>query len=200
MKRNIPFILIFLGLLLPAALWGQPGPGGDEGVYTDLKLALENKAAVKHLNLSGQKLKKFPKEILELYNLESLDLSKNKLEKLPDDIGKLKKLTVLNLSNNKIEELPAGIGDLKRLMSLNLYHNAVWKLPNELGQLTKLEYLYLNGNPIFRLPETMKACSSLKFLDLRRTEFSEGDKNALREMFPGVDIYFDSGCTCGPNN
>jgi len=172
----------------------------EEGTYTDLKIAIENKSKVKHLNLSGQKLKKVPKEVFEFYNLETLDISRNKIEKFPVELTKMKKLTEIDFSANKLDELPKEIGEMKRLQKINLFRNKIWKIPPELGNLVKLEYLNLSGNPIFRLPDELKNCTSLRFMDLRNTDMTEADRNAVKDSFPGVEIYFTGGCNCGPNN
>lgn len=190
--KNFIICIFFLGCVVISY--------SQEGVYTDLKLAVENKSKVKQLILSGQKLKKIPKEVFELYNLELLDVSRNKIETFPVELIKLKKLEEIDLSNNKIEALPEEIREMKRMRKMDLTRNKIWKLPKELGELQKLETLILSKNPIFRLPEEMKNCTSLQYVDLRFTDIVEGERNHIVEMLPGVTIIFDSGCNCGPNN
>lgn len=192
------FLIAFSGNLIPAN--AQDGIFREEILYTDLKLALENPLKVKRLSLSGKKLTKFPKEILQFKNLIELDLSKNKLEKLPAEIGQLTRLEDLNLAMNKLEELPEEICDLKRLRKLDLRKNKVWRLPARLGDLKKLEYLNLNGNPLFRLPDSIVQCVNLKYLDMRNTDTSEGDRESIRNMLPEVEIFFSNSCNCGPNH
>lgn len=200
MKSVISYLILiaFAGCLLPVQ--AQDGIFKEEILYTDLKLALENPLRVKRLSLSGKKLTKFPKEIIQFKNLVELDLSKNKLEKLPAEIGQLTKLEELNLAMNKLEELPVELCDLKRLRKLDIRKNKVWKLPARLGDLKKLEYLNLNGNPLFRLPESIVQCVNLKYLDMRNTETSEGDREGIRNLLPEVEIFFSNGCNCGPNH
>jgi leucine-rich repeat protein SHOC2 len=191
-------IIVFTGTVLPVK--AQDGIFKEEILYTDLKLALENPLKVKRLSLSGNKLTKFPKEILQFKNLVELDLSKNKLEKIPSEIGQLTRLEELNLAMNKLEELPVEVCDLKRLRKLDLRKNKVWKLPARLGDLKKLEYLNLNGNPLFRLPETIVQCTELRYLDLRNTDIGEGERESIRSMLPEVEIFFSNSFNCGPNN
>ncbi|MBE2247657.1 MAG: leucine-rich repeat domain-containing protein [Candidatus Competibacteraceae bacterium] len=192
------FICIFL--ISQFSVWSQPGTYREEILYTDLKLALEHPLKVKRLSLSGKKLKKVPKEIFEFKNLVELDLGKNRIEKLPDEWGTFTKLEDLNLSMNRLTELPASLTQLKRLRKLDLRKNKIWKLPNDLGELKKLEYLNLNGNPLFKLPDSIQYCNSLQYLDMRNTETSEGDKELIKSMLPGVNIFFSNGCNCGPNH
>lgn len=57
------------------------------------------------LVLSDCKLKKMPRSILKLSNLNYLDLSNNNIEFIPIEIGQLKKLTTLKYDNTKCHPL-----------------------------------------------------------------------------------------------
>lgn len=200
-------IQILLGILLSfsLALFAQPNVGaqntyGEESTFTDLKLALEYKGQVKHLDLSNQKLKKIPNEVFEFQNLKTLNLSNNKLTELPKEIGLLPKLEELDLSKNKIEEIPKEIGKLIRLSILKLRGNKLYDLPKEIGELARLETVDFNGNPIWRLPKEISSCTNLKFMDIRNTEINKDEVPFIQSILPGVEIFYTDGCNCGPGN
>ncbi|CBI36184.3 unnamed protein product, partial [Vitis vinifera] len=74
------------------------------------------------LNVTGDKLKKFPSGFFQFMPLiRVLDLSNNdNFNELPTGIGKLGTLRYLNLSSTKIRELPIELSNLKNLMTLLL--------------------------------------------------------------------------------
>lgn len=117
-------------------------------VYTSLEKAVANPSKVYKLNLSNQKLKEFPKEILLFENLQELNLSNNSIQDLPAEINRLKNLQVLNLSNNKIKKLPATIGDLKELQTFYLSKNKLIYFPNEIRGLDKLRLIDVSRNDL----------------------------------------------------
>lgn len=197
-------LLLCIFLCFSFALFAQPvviaQTYNEESIFTDLKSALEYKGQVKHLNLSGQKLKKIPQEVFEFPNLKTLDLSRNKLTILPAEIGLLLKLEELDVTSNKIEDMPKEIGKLNRLRILKFRNNKLYSLPKEIGELGRLEVVDFNGNPIWRLPTEFKSCMNLKFMDLRNTEIDKGEVPNIKLMFPGVEIFYTDGCNCGPGN
>jgi Leucine-rich repeat (LRR) protein len=196
---SVLFCFTLIGSLT-GELYAQTGTESEESVFTDLKAALEYKGQVKHLNLSGQKLKKIPKEVFEFPNLRTLDLSNNKITEIPKEIGLLTKLEQLNLTKNKIDELPKEIGSLKRLLILKFRNNGLFTLPKEIGELVRLETVDFNGNPLWRFPEEFRKCTNLKFMDIRNTEIDKNEFTYIKTMFPGVEIFFTDGCNCGPGN
>ncbi len=201
MKKNLlAFLFICFNLTLFAQDTIHAQTYGEESVFTDLKAALEYKGQVKHLDLSGQKLKKIPKEVFEFPNLKTLNLSKNKITVLPAELGLLTKLEELDLTNNKVEDLPKEIGKLTRLRVLKFRNNKLYSLPNEIGELGRLETADFNGNPIWRLPEEFRSCTNLKFLDLRNTDIDKGELPYIKLMFPGSEVFFTNDCNCGPGH
>ncbi len=201
-KRILLNGCLCLSLLIAThiGVFAQPITESEESVFTDIKLALEYKGQVKHLNLSNQKLKKVPKEVFLFPNLKTLDLSGNKIDVLPADIGQLTKLEELTLTKNKIDELPKEIGNLKRLRVLKMRANSLYALPKEIGALGRLEVADFNGNPLWRLPEEFKSCTNLKFIDIRNTDIDKGEIGYIKSMFPSTEIFFTDGCNCGPGN
>lgn len=71
----------------------------------------------------------------------------NKLEKFPEEVLDLD-VAVLILKGNNIKSIPASIVKLKDLKKLDLTKNQLISLPLELGELKKLKKLILKGNSI----------------------------------------------------
>ncbi|OXB00738.1 hypothetical protein B0A81_20475 [Flavobacterium plurextorum] len=65
-----------------------------------------------------------------------LDLSKNKLSRFPDEVLQFKNLKFLVLSHNEISEIPNDINKLHKLIGLDLSHNPISDL--ERNRLRKL--------------------------------------------------------------
>jgi len=145
----------------PTASASQPKPGtpptapapplstmqlASQPVFTTLDEAMAAPEAVYRLDLSGQKLKEFPLEILFFRNLQELNLSNNKIEVLPPEINTLQNLQVLNLYRNRIVLLPDQIGDLANLRELYLNRNRMMYFPIGIVGLQRLEYLDVSQN------------------------------------------------------
>jgi len=68
----------------------------------------------KELSLSAG-LEEFPREILDLSQLEVLDLSGNRLKSVPSDFSRLRNLKILFLSGNEFEDVPEVLGECPSL-------------------------------------------------------------------------------------
>uniref|UniRef100_A0A3B3SWN9 Leucine rich repeats and calponin homology domain containing 3 n=1 Tax=Paramormyrops kingsleyae TaxID=1676925 RepID=A0A3B3SWN9_9TELE len=175
---------------------GAPGNGvGAAGVTSwnrSLDRALEEAAANGYLNLSGRKLKEFPKsasnhdltdttradlsrnrlpelpvEMCMLVSLESLNLYQNCLRSLPESLVNLQALTHLNISRNQLSTLPGPICSLP-LKVLIACNNKLLSLPEELGQLRQLTELDVSCNEIQVLPPQIGQLETLRDLNIRR--------------------------------
>jgi len=164
--------------------------------YSDLKAALENPLAVIRLNLRKQKLKDFPKEILELKNLQYLDLSKNDIEELPDSLVTLKDLQYLLVSRTGLKALPKNIGQLNNLVHLNINQNEVQVIPYSFGELHKLEYADLWSNNLDYFPESLSGLKSLRWMDLRNILIPAYNQELIQQMLPEAKIEFSPPCNC----
>lgn len=109
--------------------------------FNDLDEARANPDKVLYLDLSLQKIKDFPREILSFKNLKRLYLPYNYWPSIPEEINALSKLEVLDLSGN-------------------YYLN---RLPNNLKELTLLKELIikdhrLNAGELERIRELLPDC------------------------------------------
>jgi hypothetical protein len=118
------------------------------------------------------RIKKLPKEIINLKNLAYLDLNHNQLSCLPKEIGSLKNLTKLSLSNNQLSNLPKEIGNQENLTYLNLINNKLTDLPKEIGNLKNLSTLSLSSNQLAGLPKEIGNLKNLNKLYLRNNKLT----------------------------
>ncbi|NXB07494.1 LRCH1 protein, partial [Cnemophilus loriae] len=187
--------------LAAAAAAGVGGGGGSSGALglqaplnRGLERALEEAAHSGGLNLSGRKLKEFPRsaaalshdlsdtvradlsknrltevptELCHFVSLETLNLYHNCIKVIPDAIVNLQMLTYLNLSRNQLSSLPACLCGLP-LKVLIASNNKLGSLPEEIGQLKQLMELDVSCNEITALPQQIGQLKSLKELNVRR--------------------------------
>ncbi|XP_069390875.1 DISP complex protein LRCH3 isoform X1 [Paralichthys olivaceus] len=157
-----------------------------------LDRALDEASATGCLNLSGRKLKEFPRsaanhdltdttradlsrnrlselplDVCLFVSLESLNLYQNCLRSLPDSLLNLQALTFLNLSRNQLSVLPVVICSLP-LKVLIACNNKLVSLPEEVGQLRHLTELDVSCNEIQMLPSQMGQLEALRDLNIRR--------------------------------
>lgn len=156
-----------------------------KNIPTGQGIAIEDRKIIS-LTLQNCDLKKFPKQIKGLSNLEILRLNGNLLEFIPEWINELKELSVLEIQHNILNELPESLGELKNLNILKLDYNQLEALPESIGNLTNLERLDLNSNRIERLPKSIGNLKSLEVLNINQNNIrsipnSFGDLMSLKE-------------------
>ncbi|KAB5575205.1 hypothetical protein PHYPO_G00218180 [Pangasianodon hypophthalmus] len=166
-----------------------PGPASWN---RSLDRAFEEAAATGCLNLSGRKLKEFPRssanhdltdttradlsrnrlpelpvEVCMFVSLENLNLYQNCLRSLPESLINLQALTYLNISRNQVSTLPAHLCSLP-LKVLIACNNKLVSLPEELGQLRQLTELDVSCNETQTLPAQVGQLEALRDLNIRR--------------------------------
>ncbi|XP_060929801.1 DISP complex protein LRCH3 isoform X1 [Limanda limanda] len=168
------------------------GPAGPAPWNRSLDRALDEASATGSLNLSGRKLKEFPRsavnhdltdttradlsrnrlselplDVCLFVSLESLNLYQNCVRSLPDSLLNLQALTFLNLSRNQLSVLPVVICSLP-LKVLIACNNKLVSLPEEVGQLRHLTELDVSCNEIQTLPSQVGQLEALRDLNIRR--------------------------------
>uniref|UniRef100_A0AAY4B9Q9 Calponin-homology (CH) domain-containing protein n=1 Tax=Denticeps clupeoides TaxID=299321 RepID=A0AAY4B9Q9_9TELE len=199
-------VLLSADNTVPAFAAGNSGPtvAAGNGVGApcpaswnrSLDRALDEAAATGCLNLSGRKLKEFPRsavshdltdttradlsrnrlselpvEVCVLVSLENLNLYQNCLRSLPEIIINLQALTYLNISRNQLSTLPAPVCSLP-LKVLIACNNKLLSLPEELGQLRQLTELDVSCNEIQTLPAQVGQLEALRDLNIRRNHLA----------------------------
>uniref|UniRef100_A0AAY5F401 Calponin-homology (CH) domain-containing protein n=1 Tax=Electrophorus electricus TaxID=8005 RepID=A0AAY5F401_ELEEL len=166
-----------------------PGPASWN---RSLDRALDEATTTGCLNLSGRKLKEFPRsaaihdltdttradlsrnrlselpvEVCMYVSLENLNLYQNCLRSLPESLINLQALTYLNISRNQLCTLPAHVCSLP-LKVLIACNNKLVSLPEELGHLRQLTELDVSCNEIQTLPSQVGQLEALRDLNIRR--------------------------------
>ena len=94
---------------------------------SDLPEALKTPETVKCLDLSMQKLKVLPADVMKFKNLECLDLSFNIFSTLPDSLVKLTKLKYLNLDGTRyMAKMPAVLAKMPSLKRVDIKDHPEW--------------------------------------------------------------------------
>ena len=130
------------------------------------KASIEINHLATELDLSGLKLGRFPKELLQCNRLRVLNLSNNRLKNIPPALFELPNLRTLDLSRNKIEGLDISENSGSLLRDLNLSSNKLIQLPNAIAYLQELSILKLSSNKISKVALDWKALYMLRELDL----------------------------------
>ncbi|OJJ22027.1 hypothetical protein BKI52_08280 [marine bacterium AO1-C] len=111
---------------------------------------------LEELQLAYNQLKSLPESFENLTKLKGkLDLSQNKLTKFPLPMCKLAKITELELASNQITEIPAEIRTMKQLLFLRVDYNKLERIHESIGELNSLEALFLAYNKLKELPESI---------------------------------------------
>lgn len=89
--------------------------------------AMKAPETVKCLDLSMQKLKVVPADVMKLSNLECLDLSFNIFSTLPDSLVKLTKLKYINLDGTRyMPKLPNVLAKMPSLKRVDVKDHPEW--------------------------------------------------------------------------
>lgn len=89
------------------------------------------------IELGGLGLKKIPKELFELTELEEIDLFNNSIKTIPSQINKLKNLRVLDLRGNYLKSLHKNILKLEGLEEVYFEQNYILEFPEVIKKLWK---------------------------------------------------------------
>ena len=119
---------------------------------------------LRSLDLSKNNITALPETITQLTSLRYLSLDSNQLTELAEELGSLNSLEVLSANNNKLEELPKSFSELSNLRSVSLSHNQFQTFPLALCRLKRLNYIDLSENQITQIP--------VQIQDLNATELN----------------------------
>ncbi|XP_069068944.1 DISP complex protein LRCH3 isoform X2 [Pleurodeles waltl] len=163
------------GLGLGPAAWSR-----------SLERALDEAASSGALNLSGRKLKEFPRGTRDLSDTTGADLSRNRLVEIPAEVCHYVSLETLNLYQNCIRYIPEAILNLQALTSLNISRNQLSTLPAHLCSLP-LKVLIASNNKLISLPEEIGRLRHLTELDVSCNEIQRmppqvGHLESLRDL------------------
>ncbi|CAN0170999.1 unnamed protein product [Lampetra planeri] len=155
-----------------AATTAAPALGGAALLHRSVERALEDACLSGVLNLSGRKLKDFPRSTasFDLSDVTEADLSRNRLSEVPLDVCHYVSMETLYLYHNCIKSIPDPLGNLQVLTYLNLSRNQLGSLPVHVCKLPMLKVLVLSNNKIGALPPNIGQLCSLLELDVSCNE------------------------------
>ncbi|XP_021371749.1 leucine-rich repeat and calponin homology domain-containing protein 2-like isoform X4 [Mizuhopecten yessoensis] len=142
------------------------------------------------INLSGRKLKEYPKSVSAKYDLVDTigaDLSKNRLQDVPKEVCDFGSMEKLNCYHNVLKFLPDALVQLQALTHLNISRNQLSMIPTFISQLHQLEVLIASHNKLVSLPEEIGVLDKLMEIDVSCNEISHlpsqiGDLKSLRSL------------------
>ncbi|XP_018121085.1 DISP complex protein LRCH3 isoform X2 [Xenopus laevis] len=165
------------------------GVGAGPAAWSrSLERALEEAAVTGFLNLSGRKLREFPRSAVQhdLSDTTQADLSRNRLSEIPPEICNCVSLETLNFYQNCIRHVPEATLNLQALAFLNISRNQLISLPGYICSLP-LKVLIASNNKLDNLPEEIGALRNLTELDVSCNEIQTiptqiGKLESLRDL------------------
>jgi WD40 repeat protein len=125
-------------------------------------------AHITALDVSGNLLRRLPRELGLCARLTSLNCNGNQIRRLPPTLGSLSSLTALDMSANRLDVLTPAIEGCTALRTLSLRRNRLATLPPTLHYLRRLRLLDVERNRLRSLPIEIGGCVALERLALRR--------------------------------
>lgn len=139
----------------------------------DLPLKNEELEQVKTIDIKLKGIKKIPKEINCLPNLEEIHAEFNELSELPWEFSQLKNLRSVNFTHNKFADIPSVICQLTKIEELNMESNSIKKITPVIANLINLKDLNLSFNQINEIPLEFGHLKHLNRLNLAANNLSE---------------------------
>ncbi|RNA24244.1 leucine rich repeat [Brachionus plicatilis] len=134
-----------------------------------------NPENIRDLKLSGNELKKFPLEFVNILpNLEELDLRNNKIANITNVEHKYQNIQILKLSENVLSEFPLELFNcFPNLKLLDLVHNRIASIPEKMQQ-NDINWLLLSENLLteFRL-KSFNCLPNLLMLNLSKNKIDK---------------------------
>ncbi|EIE81744.1 hypothetical protein RO3G_06449 [Rhizopus delemar RA 99-880] len=146
--------------------------------YNAMPSSIQHIASLKHLNISGNRLRDLDHEGLEkLSELRTLRIINNRLETIPSYFASsFQYLTSLFISNNSFTKFPLVVCEINSLAYLDISFNKIQSFPDEIGQLANLVGLFAIANRITgRLPASFINLTKLQELDIRQNLITDLD-------------------------
>lgn len=136
------------------------------------KIHLENATKTGVCTLSGLKLEELPDELFKIIKLRSLDVSLNRISRFPPNLSQMTNLKVLNLSGNRLTDI--NVQKMTKLENLNAKSNLILQFPN-LSLCKQLKMLDLSNNKIKNFPKNLSVLQHLSMIDVRNNEIANID-------------------------
>lgn len=153
----------------------------NEKVYKNLDSLPKKLELVYRVDLSQNNLKKIPKIIFKLHNLQELNISQNHLTEL-NHLEELKNLQILNIGMNDFKKFPYEITKLKKLKTLDIWWNDIKTFPEEFYK-NNITIEQLDLTSMFEFDFTNNLSKIHRFKNLRQLNLGNNQIKKLNIEF-----------------
>lgn len=202
-KRLAAFVLLSWGL--PGLSWGQARREvivdlpEDVVWYDDVETAVQaqrNGAVVLALDLSRQRLKDLPPDLMLLEDLTYLLASRNRLDHFPDWLADMTDLKAVVADHNRFRNFPEVLFRMPHLTQISMGDNELQGIPLDIDLIADLEVLSLWSNLLASFPASLGNLERLQILDLLHNEMTVEEQGMITALLPDVQLNFSEPCDC----
>lgn len=202
-KRLAAFVLLSWGLL--GLSWGQARREvivdlpEDVVWYDDVETAVQaqrNGAVVLALDLSRQRLKDLPPDLMLLEDLTYLLASRNRLDHFPDWLADMTDLKAVVADHNRFRNFPEVLFRMPHLTQISMGDNELQGIPLDIDLIADLEVLSLWSNLLAAFPASLGNLEQLQILDLLHNEMTVEEQGMITALLPDVQLNFSEPCDC----
>ena len=167
--------------------------------YEDVETAVQaqrNGAVVLALDLSRQRLKDLPPDLMLLEDLTYLLASRNRLDHFPDWLADMTDLQAIVADHNRFRDFPEVLLRMPHLTQISMGDNELQGIPLDIDLITELEVLSLWSNLLASFPASLGNLAQLQILDLLHNEMTVDEQNMLTALLPDVQLNLSEPCNC----
>lgn len=199
----IPLLLLVASLCCFNGVRAQQGDAlkwEDSRLYTSISkasAAREQGTPIYRLDLSKQKLKALPVEILNWTELREVVLDRNRITTLGSELKAFVFLERFSANSNRIRRFPQAFIEMDQLVELQLGDNLIDSIPLNIDEMKSLETLGLWANIIEYFPASLSDLEKLRSLDLLHNDMVLEEQEALRDwLSEDVQLILSAPCRC----
>ena len=199
----LPLILLVASLVCFNLVQAQQGDSlrwQDSRLYTSISkasAAREQGTPIYRLDLSKQKLKAVPVEILDWTELREVILDRNRITTLGSELKAFVFLERFSANSNRITRFPKVFIEMDQLVELQLGDNLIDSIPLNIDEMKSLETLGLWANVIEYFPASLSDLDKLRSLDLLHNDMVLEEQEALRDwLSEDVQLILSAPCRC----
>ena len=148
------------------------------------------------VDLSRNRLRELPADLMLLTDLTYLIVSRNKLSSLPEWAVEMTDLKAFIADYNRFEEFPEELLRMPHLKQVSLGENFLRAIPLDIDAMADLEILSLWGNVLARFPASLGNLEHLQVLDLLHNEMTVDEQDQLKALLPEVQLNLSEPCNC----
>ena len=167
--------------------------------YDDVETAVQaqrNGMVVLALDLSRQRLKDLPPDLMLLEDLTFLLASRNRLDHFPDWLAEMTDLKAVVADHNRFRDFPEVLLRMPHLTQISMGDNELQGIPLDIDLISQLKVLSLWDNVLASFPASLGNLTQLQILDLLHNEMTIEEQDMLTALLPEVQLNFSEPCDC----